>query len=141
VLASSWLRSCLHSRTKQKDIYVISTPKRPVPLEHYLYVKKEIYKIVGPDKKFLTAGCANWNPFLENQPRRLIHCPITGGRLPMMLSTHRKSHRRTYGRRYGVTADKEVVVHVGAISRAVVVEAEVADVVQDRPPDTTLDSG
>lgn len=24
-------------RTKQKDIYVISTKKRPVPLEHYLF--------------------------------------------------------------------------------------------------------
>ena len=24
-------------RTKRKRIYVISTPKRPVPLEHYLY--------------------------------------------------------------------------------------------------------
>ncbi|KAI9307273.1 NUC185 domain-containing protein [Cunninghamella echinulata] len=34
-------------RTKKKDIYVISTLKRPVPLEHHLYAGKEIFKIVG----------------------------------------------------------------------------------------------
>ncbi|KAI8852185.1 NUC185 domain-containing protein [Chytridium lagenaria] len=33
-------------RTKRKDIYVISTLKRPVPLEHHLFVEKDIYKIV-----------------------------------------------------------------------------------------------
>ncbi|KAL2918189.1 Antiviral helicase ski2 [Polyrhizophydium stewartii] len=43
-------------RTKQKDIYVISTLKRPVPLEHHLYVDKEIYKIVDASKTFLAAG-------------------------------------------------------------------------------------
>ncbi|KAJ3295595.1 hypothetical protein HK104_002499, partial [Borealophlyctis nickersoniae] len=43
-------------RTKQKDIYVISTLKRPVPLEHFLYVDKEIYKIVDANKKFLATG-------------------------------------------------------------------------------------
>ncbi|CAM0142365.1 unnamed protein product [Umbelopsis sp. WA50703] len=34
-------------RTKKKDIYVISTMKRPVPLEHHLYANKELFKIVG----------------------------------------------------------------------------------------------
>ncbi|KAL0077067.1 NUC185 domain-containing protein [Phycomyces blakesleeanus] len=34
-------------RTKKKDIYVISTLKRPVPLEHHLYANKELFKIVG----------------------------------------------------------------------------------------------
>ncbi|KAJ2779895.1 Antiviral helicase ski2 [Coemansia javaensis] len=29
-------------RTKKRDIYVISTTKRPVPLEHYLYVGKKL---------------------------------------------------------------------------------------------------
>ncbi|KAI8079697.1 NUC185 domain-containing protein [Gilbertella persicaria] len=37
-------------RTKKKDIYVISTLKRPVPLEHYLYANKDIYKIVGANE-------------------------------------------------------------------------------------------
>ncbi|KAJ1800342.1 Antiviral helicase ski2 [Coemansia sp. RSA 2399] len=46
-------------RTKKRDIYVISTSKRPVPLEHYLYigrnqtVKDEIVKIVDKDGTFL----------------------------------------------------------------------------------------
>jgi antiviral helicase SKI2 len=43
-------------RTKQKDIYVISTAKRPVPLEHYLYVDKELLKLVDSKKTFLTAA-------------------------------------------------------------------------------------
>ncbi|KAI9317442.1 NUC185 domain-containing protein [Dichotomocladium elegans] len=37
-------------RTKKKDIYVISTLKRPVPLEHHLYAGKELYKIVGANE-------------------------------------------------------------------------------------------
>ncbi|KAJ1664552.1 Antiviral helicase ski2 [Coemansia sp. RSA 1813] len=47
-------------RTKKRDIYVISTTKRPVPLEHYLYigknqtVKDEIVKVVDKDGTFLT---------------------------------------------------------------------------------------
>lgn len=36
-----------YSRTKKKDIYVISTLKRPVPLEHHLYAGKEFFKVVG----------------------------------------------------------------------------------------------
>lgn len=43
-------------RTKKKNIYVISTPKRPVPLEHYLYADKEIYKVVDSAKRFLSLG-------------------------------------------------------------------------------------
>ncbi|KAI0975881.1 DSHCT domain-containing protein [Xylaria arbuscula] len=48
---ASWV-----GRTKQKDIYVISTPKRPVPLEHYLWAGKNIHKIVDHQKKFLEKG-------------------------------------------------------------------------------------
>ncbi|GJJ09981.1 hypothetical protein Clacol_004206 [Clathrus columnatus] len=43
-------------RTKRKDIYVISTPKRPVPLEHYLYAGREIFKIVDSKGEFLNIG-------------------------------------------------------------------------------------
>ncbi|KAI9264753.1 NUC185 domain-containing protein [Sporodiniella umbellata] len=44
-------------RTKKKDIYVISTLKRPVPLEHHLYANKDIYKIVGANEtKLSTVG-------------------------------------------------------------------------------------
>src|ERR1700759_2868840 len=45
---ASWV-----GRTKKKNIYVISTPKRPVPLEHYLWAGKEMYKIVDSEKRFL----------------------------------------------------------------------------------------
>ncbi|KAH8550493.1 NUC185 domain-containing protein [Umbelopsis sp. PMI_123] len=40
-------------RTKKKDIYVISTLKRPVPLEHHLYANKELFKIVAANEKKL----------------------------------------------------------------------------------------
>ncbi|TKY90624.1 hypothetical protein EX895_000622 [Sporisorium graminicola] len=43
-------------RTKKKDIYVISTPKRPVPLEHFLYAGKEMFKIVDARAQFLGTG-------------------------------------------------------------------------------------
>lgn len=48
---ASWV-----GRTKQRDIYVISTAKRPVPLEHYLWAGKEMHKIVDSDKKFIEKG-------------------------------------------------------------------------------------
>ncbi|KAI0081161.1 ATP-dependent RNA helicase [Panus rudis PR-1116 ss-1] len=43
-------------RTKKKDIYVISTAKRPVPLEHYLYAGRDLHKIVDANRNFLTTG-------------------------------------------------------------------------------------
>lgn len=46
------------SRTKKKDIYVISTPKRPVPLEHFLYVDKDLFRIVDQNKTFDAVGYA-----------------------------------------------------------------------------------
>jgi len=49
-------------RTKRKKVYVVSTTKRPVPLEHYLYTGNsnktinELFLILDADKNFLTAG-------------------------------------------------------------------------------------
>ncbi|KAF8079036.1 antiviral helicase [Lyophyllum atratum] len=43
-------------RTKKKDIYVISTAQRPVPLEHFLYAGRELYKIVDAKRNFLGQG-------------------------------------------------------------------------------------
>jgi antiviral helicase SKI2 len=43
-------------RTKKKDIYVIYTPKRPVPLEHYLYAGRDIHKIVNAGGEFISQG-------------------------------------------------------------------------------------
>uniref|UniRef100_A0A6B2KX65 Helicase ATP-binding domain-containing protein n=1 Tax=Arcella intermedia TaxID=1963864 RepID=A0A6B2KX65_9EUKA len=43
-------------RTKKKNIFVISTNKRPVPLEHYLYCNEELYKIVDSSHTYLPNG-------------------------------------------------------------------------------------
>ena len=59
---ASWV-----GRTKKKDIYVISTPKRPVPLEHYLWADKAMYKIVDADKKFLDNGWIGANAALAGR--------------------------------------------------------------------------
>ncbi len=48
---ASWV-----GRTKQKDMYVISTLKRPVPLEHHLFVERDVHLIVDGSKKFLPNG-------------------------------------------------------------------------------------
>ena len=52
-----------HSRrTKRKNVYVISTLKRPVPLKHHLYTgnskqtSDQLFEIVGEDKKFNRIG-------------------------------------------------------------------------------------
>jgi len=46
---------------------VISTAKRPVPLEHYLYAGKELWKIVDASRTFLGQGYVipPFNPDLE----------------------------------------------------------------------------
>ena len=59
---ASWV-----GRTKKKDIYVISTYKRPVPLEHYLWGGKEMYKIVDPNKKFIESGWKEANAAISGR--------------------------------------------------------------------------
>ncbi|QDS75726.1 hypothetical protein FKW77_008181 [Venturia effusa] len=61
---ASWV-----GRTKKKDIYVISTPKRPVPLEHYLWANKDMYKIVTSDKQFLEKGWKDANDALTGRDK------------------------------------------------------------------------
>ncbi|OAX42662.1 ATP-dependent RNA helicase [Rhizopogon vinicolor AM-OR11-026] len=43
-------------RTKKKDIYVISTAQRPVPLEHYIYAGRDMFKIVDASRNWLSNG-------------------------------------------------------------------------------------
>ncbi|KAK4190592.1 NUC185 domain-containing protein [Podospora australis] len=74
---ASWV-----GRTKQKDIYVISTPKRPVPLEHYLWANKNIYKIVDPEKRFVEKGWKDANAALQGKdkpPKAIEAAPARGG--------------------------------------------------------------
>lgn len=61
---ASWV-----GRTKKKDIYVISTPKRPVPLEHYLWADKKMFKIVDSNKAFLEKGWKNANDALSGRDK------------------------------------------------------------------------
>ncbi|KIW08108.1 uncharacterized protein PV09_01045 [Verruconis gallopava] len=61
---ASWV-----GRTKKKDIYVISTPKRPVPLEHYLWANKALYKIVDSNKKFIDQGWKAANDTLSGKDK------------------------------------------------------------------------
>ncbi|KAG9902827.1 antiviral helicase, partial [Aureobasidium melanogenum] len=61
---ASWV-----GRTKKKNIYVISTPKRPVPLEHYLWAGKEMYKIVNADKQFIEKGWKDANDVLSGKDK------------------------------------------------------------------------
>lgn len=61
---ASWV-----GRTKKKDIYVISTPKRPVPLQHFLWANKEPHLIVDADKKFQEKGWKEANDILSGKDK------------------------------------------------------------------------
>nr|POE89814.1 putative atp-dependent rna helicase [Quercus suber] len=69
---ASWV-----GRTKKKDIYVISTPKRPVPLEHYLWVdkadqpEKKMIKIVDANKNFLEKGWKDANDAISGRDKAI----------------------------------------------------------------------
>ncbi|WEW59028.1 Antiviral helicase ski2 [Emydomyces testavorans] len=61
---ASWV-----GRTKKKDIYVISTPKRPVPLEHYLWAGKGMHKIVDAEKRFIEKGWKEADDILSGRDK------------------------------------------------------------------------
>jgi antiviral helicase SKI2 len=61
---ASWV-----GRTKQKNIYVISTSKRPVPLEHFLWAEKDMYKIVTSDGQFLDKGWKQANDIISGNDK------------------------------------------------------------------------
>ncbi|KAL8761930.1 MAG: hypothetical protein Q9184_001999 [Pyrenodesmia sp. 2 TL-2023] len=67
---ASWV-----GRTKKKDIYVISTPKRPVPLEHFLWADKAMHKIVDADKRFLDQGWKEANVAMSGRDNVKIAAP------------------------------------------------------------------
>lgn len=64
---ASWV-----GRTKKKNIYVISTLKRPVPLEHYLWVKQNMFKIVDQHGRFLMDGYKSANDALKKPDKPVI---------------------------------------------------------------------
>ncbi|KAK6453774.1 NUC185 domain-containing protein [Scheffersomyces xylosifermentans] len=57
-------------RTKQKDIYVISTPKRPVPLEIFISAKDEMFKVVDASRKFDENEFKKHKEFLEKGSKK-----------------------------------------------------------------------
>ncbi|KAK5146405.1 Antiviral helicase ski2 [Rachicladosporium monterosium] len=61
---ASWI-----GRTKKKDIYVISTPKRPVPLEHYLWADKKVFKIVDANKQWIEKGWKDANDAMSGRDK------------------------------------------------------------------------
>lgn len=61
---ASWV-----GRTKKKDIYVISTPRRPVPLEHYLWADKAMHRIVDANKNFLDKGWKEANTAMSGRDK------------------------------------------------------------------------
>ncbi|KAF9975728.1 hypothetical protein BGZ73_000530 [Actinomortierella ambigua] len=67
-------------RTKKKDIYVISTPKRPVPLEHHLYANKEVYKIVDAKSTWLQLGYKGASEALKKKDKEVKPQAQRGGR-------------------------------------------------------------
>ena len=71
---ASWV-----GRTKKKDIHVISTPKRPVPLEHYLWANKAMHKIVNADKRFLEQGWKDANDAMSGKDKVKAAAVSTGG--------------------------------------------------------------
>lgn len=66
---ASWV-----GRTKKKDIYVISTPKRPVPLEHFLWANKAMHKIVDSEKRFIEKGWKDANDALSGKDK--VKAPV-----------------------------------------------------------------
>lgn len=55
-------------RTKQKNIYVISTPKRPVPLEINVWAKNELIPVINSNKQFLEANFKKHKELLDGKP-------------------------------------------------------------------------
>lgn len=54
-------------RTKHKDIYVISTPKRPVPLEINLWGKNKLTKAIDAERNFLDANYSAYQELYEGK--------------------------------------------------------------------------
>ena len=71
---ASWV-----GRTKKKDIYVISTPKRPVPLEHFLWAGKAMHKFVDENKKFIEKGWKEANDTFTGKDKIKAPAPFEQG--------------------------------------------------------------
>ncbi|KAJ1984889.1 Antiviral helicase ski2 [Dimargaris verticillata] len=57
-------------RTRKRNIYVVSTTYRPVPLEHFLYVNQKSYKVVDAQRKFLKNGWKEAHDALTSEVKK-----------------------------------------------------------------------
>ncbi|KAI8070677.1 NUC185 domain-containing protein [Gongronella butleri] len=104
-------------RTKKKDIYVISTLKRPVPLEHHLYAGKELFKIVaanepklnGVEYKKATDALLKRKE-VENKDARGGKAGVRGGRGGAMTRGNVKQVGRSFQQR--MQTDRNLFVHL-----------------------------
>ncbi|EGV66332.1 Antiviral helicase ski2 [Yamadazyma tenuis] len=65
-------------RTKQKDIYVISTPKRPVPLEISVWAKENLYKAIDASRKFSETEFKKHKLALEGSDKKKAPSVVEG---------------------------------------------------------------
>ena len=61
---SDWI-----GRTKQRPVYVTSTNKRPVPLQHYLFFDNEMYKVMDAEKGYLQGSLAQANRHIKDKAK------------------------------------------------------------------------
>lgn len=96
-------------RTKKKDVYVISTHKRPVPLEHFIYAGKQLHKIVDANGRFLSGGAHE--AFESLKPKQVREREAAGvrGKPPQRGRGAPRGGAVTSGRR-GI--DRSVFVHL-----------------------------
>ena len=59
---SEWI-----GRTKEKEVFVISTYKRPVPLEHYVYYDKKKYLVMDAGGSFLNSAYKKVNALVTGK--------------------------------------------------------------------------
>ena len=107
-------------RTKKRDIYVISTSKRPVPLEHYLFADREIYKIVDSNKKFLGQGWKEANDALSKdipEKKDLKKPTLNRGGARGGRGVNRGSFTKSQSGRASIKTDQNVYVHLIGLLR------------------------
>lgn len=92
-------------RTKKKDVYVVSTTKRPVPLEHFLYAGKDIIRVVDERGQFLARGVHQAADALTRKQDR--DAPATRGR-----GNARGRGGASGPRRHDVASDRSLWVHL-----------------------------
>ncbi|KAK5668535.1 Antiviral helicase ski2 [Batrachochytrium dendrobatidis] len=116
-------------RTKQKDIYVISTLKRPVPLEHYLYFEKDCYKIVDSTKTFIPAGYKKAYDAVNPPKKEVVKSDSGRGRGAGRgrgggQSSQVARPSQSSGKSYGGPSDKNLYTHlIGMLKKRVLLPA------------------